>query len=369
VGSREASSALPAEGHAGRLQQWWLDRSVRAKGLIVIAVPLIAFVGAMSANLVLQHHQHQARDVAQATTNLTFAADLLLADAVNAETGIRGYAATGDSAFLAPYNLALSRLAAERESLRTAAATEGDSGQQRAVNATTGREFAELAQLRSAISGGVPAADLRTELLNGKTTMDLLRAQVGSLTAGPAALLAPQLAAISSLETTTDVLDIAALLLGLFCGLLGGALFTSGVSRRVVVAAANADRLGKGEPLQPARAAGDELGQLHSALVRADELLAGWDAQKVKARLLLLAAIVDSSDDAIYSKDIDGLITSWNPAAERIYGYSPEEIIGQPIAVLLEAGMLAEGAEILSSFIRSQGDNHRLSSLQAESVQ
>jgi PAS domain S-box-containing protein len=369
VGSREASSALPAEGHASRLQQWWLDRSVRAKGLIVIAVPLIAFVGAMSANLVLQHHQHQARDVAQATTNLTFAADLLLADAVNAETGIRGYAATGDSAFLAPYNLALSRLAAERESLRAAAATEGDSGQQRVVNATTGREFAELAQLRSAISGGVPAADLRTELLHGKTTMNLLRAQVGSLTAGPAALLAPQLAAISSLETTTDVLDIAALLLGLFCGLLGGALFTSGVSRRVVVAAANADRLGKGEPLQPARGAGDELGQLHSALVRADELLAGWDAQKVKARLLLLAAIVDSSDDAIYSKDIDGLITSWNPAAERIYGYSPEEIIGQPIAVLLEAGMLAEGAEILSSFVRGQGGNDGVSSLQAESVQ
>jgi len=128
LGSREASPALPAGDRQGRLQGWWLDRSVRAKGLIVIAVPLIAFVGTISANLVLQYNQHQARSVALATSNLTVAANLVLADAVNAETGVRGYAATGDPLFLGPYNLALSRLGAERASLRTAAVAEGDSG-------------------------------------------------------------------------------------------------------------------------------------------------------------------------------------------------------------------------------------------------
>jgi diguanylate cyclase (GGDEF)-like protein/PAS domain S-box-containing protein len=60
-----------------------------------------------------------------------------------------------------------------------------------------------------------------------------------------------------------------------------------------------------------------------------------------------LAAIVESSQDAIFSTTLDGNVTTWNPAAEALYGYTPEEIIGNAVSLLVPEGLRAESAGIL----------------------
>src|SRR5262249_22760468 len=57
---------------------------------------------------------------------------------------------------------------------------------------------------------------------------------------------------------------------------------------------------------------------------------------------LQLAAIVESSGDAIVGSTLDGLIQSWNNGAERLFGYSAEEVVGQPVTLLLPEGQQQE---------------------------
>jgi len=72
----------------------------------------------------------------------------------------------------------------------------------------------------------------------------------------------------------------------------------------------------------------------------------------------LLAAIIDSSDDAIVSKNLDGTITSWNSGAERLFGYAAEEAVGQNIALIIPVDRRSEEMIIVERLKRGERIDH-----------
>ena len=79
------------------------------------------------------------------------------------------------------------------------------------------------------------------------------------------------------------------------------------------------------------------------------------DAEELRSRL---AAIVASSDDAIISKNLEGIIVTWNEGASRIFGYSPEEVIGKSITLLIPPERLEEEPAILARLRQGQRVDH-----------
>src|SRR5258708_30096139 len=71
-----------------------------------------------------------------------------------------------------------------------------------------------------------------------------------------------------------------------------------------------------------------------------------------------MAAIVESSDDAIVGKDLNGIITSWNRGAERIFGYTAEEVIGKSVAILMPPERQQEEPGILENIRKGNRVEH-----------
>jgi PAS domain S-box-containing protein len=71
-----------------------------------------------------------------------------------------------------------------------------------------------------------------------------------------------------------------------------------------------------------------------------------------------LAAIVDSADDAIVSKDLDGIIQTWNAGAERLFGYTADEVVGRPVTMLMPPDRVNEEPGILARIARGERIEH-----------
>ncbi|MGZ5010126.1 MAG: PAS domain S-box protein [Methylobacter sp.] len=82
------------------------------------------------------------------------------------------------------------------------------------------------------------------------------------------------------------------------------------------------------------------------------------ERKRAEEASMLLAAIVESSDDAILSKDLNGIIRSWNAGAERLFGYSAEEAIGKPVTLFIPPELHAEEHRILQRLANGERIDH-----------
>src|ERR687886_485809 len=99
----------------------------------------------------------------------------------------------------------------------------------------------------------------------------------------------------------------------------------------------------------------DEAGNVREVILMHDDITEHKQAEEVRARL---AAIVESSDDAIIGKTLEAIITNWNRGAQKIYGYSAEEVVGKPINILVPPDRPDEIPKIMEKLRRGESINH-----------
>ena len=298
----------------------WAEAAIAVAGLLTVLLTFLARRGAQQATETADWvaHTHEATTVLESA----------LRDSLDVETGGRGFAETGSAQFLEPYDSGRPALAQDLRGSRLLLKLRSTAALER-----TGRANEEPSRGRRDDRGYTTeyGEDPGVALFeHGKHDMDAVRITVEEMEVAERGLLALRTQRARAAQHSSSVVIALGSLLGvIFLSIAGMTVSREiGVSARAraQVKALNAGLERRVEQRTPA---------LQS------EVAVRKRTEETRERL---AAIVDSSDDAIISKTLDGTISAWNRGAEKIFGYPAEEAIGKPMLMLLPPERIDEEA-------------------------
>jgi signal transduction histidine kinase/CheY-like chemotaxis protein len=268
----------------------WADLPVRTKGLALLAFPLLSLLACVISGILLTQKVNDQLSTTRQTSNAIADINAKLQLLTNAETGVRGYAATGDQQFLQPYNQAVAALSGALNRGVPGAAGVLTQSQTAALKSRIVSEFVLLSQVRSGVADHTLAGTALTDkLLVGKSLMDGIRRQVTQVENDLGSARNAQRAQLNSYVAWSRAVDYIGLGVIVLSVVLAVAMLRK-ASRRIALIARNAAHLGADEPLEPAPESEDELGQLGAAVKTASSLLAERKSDLERARDEALAA-------------------------------------------------------------------------------
>ena len=301
------------------------EKRLRRKVNAAFAVALLLTALLSSLAWYSSQRAEEDADLVARTHRVSTTLEATLRHLVDVETGARGFALTGHEQFLEPYETGKFAVSQDLPAL-SALIVDGDQKLRLAIlveraNAAILADNDLVAFRRN--SGTVPSV---AQLEHGKEVMDALRVTLDTMEVGEKRLLEQR----TNRARVAQRLSISAIWLGSSFGIFFLFIAAIAVNREIRV----------------------------SARARAQVSALNADLERRMEQSERLAAVIDSSDDAIIAKDLTGKINAWNRGAEKVFGYTASEAVGKPMLMLLPPEHVNEESDILARIRRGESVEH-----------
>ncbi len=308
----------------------------------VVAVLLMGFMGFLTWRT--KQLASNESDLVAHSYSVMGRLEVTLQHVVEVETSARAFALTGLEPLLAHYESARGTLAQDEDALRHL--TIDNPNQQQRLDALEPQvraalQFAESLVAKRRRLSAVPSA---SEALEAERVMDAVRATTQEMQAEETRLLSQRTQKTMAGRRSTSLI----ILVGTFVGAGCLALARFAVNREIDVSARARAHISL------LNAELEQRVEQRTATLQSEITERKW-VEEVRERL---AAVVESSDDAIISKTLEGTITAWNRGAEKVFGYSSSEVVGKPMLMLLPPERMDEEPDILARTGRGESVEH-----------